>query len=321
MQLNLKNLWCDFMTKKRLLSHNDFKKDLEGTIRDISQRIKNTGDKPHVTVERQLDLLTQLSQFDFGRFLLQNQGINGYWTHYMLTYPWYGKQTGKDNLGNSLPDLEKFILENAPTIIATQQRFRIFFQESLHEVNNDAVLASIPCGMMGELLYLNFEDIKSIRLVGIDYDTNAFEDAANLAEKQKLSQFVEFHKKDAWNLNLKNEFDLISSNGLNIYEPDNKKVSALYKQFYNALKSGGKLVTSFITPPPNIDANSEWKIESLNPEHLLLQQIIFADIIDAKWQCFQSTEKMHQQLASIGFRNIEFIYDDAHMFPTVVAFK
>ena len=114
---------------------------------------------------------------------------------------------------------------------------------------------------------------------------------------------------------------MISSNGLNIYEPDDKKIYALYKQFYDALKSDGKLVTSFITPPPTVDKNSEWKIETLNKEHLLLQQIIFSDIIDAKWQCFQSTQKMHQQLASIGFRDIKFIYDDAHMFPTVVAIK
>ena len=92
-----------------------------------------------------------------------------------------------------------------------------------------------------------------------------------------------------------------------------KKVYALYKQFYDALKSGGKLVTSFITPPPNIDANSEWKIASLNPEHLLLQQIIFADIIDAKWQCFQSSEEVHKLLSSIGYRDIKFIYDDTQI--------
>ncbi len=309
------------MTKERLLSHNQQVTGLHNTLEMIRKRIKDEGDKPYVTVARQLKLLMELSQFEFGRFLLQNRGINGYWTHYMLTYPWNGKKTGKGNRGESLTDLERFLLDNAPIILATQQRFTIFLQENQKAVKNNATLACIPCGMMGELLYLDFNNIDSIRLIGIDYDINTFKDAEILAEKQRLSQFIEFKERDAWQLNIDNKFDLISSNGLNIYESDDKKVNHLYAQFYKALKPGGKLVTSFLTYPPNIDDNSEWQMNKLNKEHLLLQRIIFSDIINAKWQCFRSTEKTKEQLMSVGYRDINILYDDAHMFPTVVATK
>jgi chemotaxis methyl-accepting protein methylase len=38
------------------------------------------------------------------------------------------------------------------------------------------------------------------------------------------------------------EFDLISSNGLNIYVKDKEQVIALYQKFFDALKPGGTLV-------------------------------------------------------------------------------
>lgn len=100
---------------------------------------------------------------------------------------------------------------------------------------------------MGELLYLNYSAVRDFRLVGIDIDKDALAGAKALAQSLKLHKNVELLEKDGWRLGLKNEFDLISSNGLNIYEPDTNKVTELYRQFYLALKQGGKLVTSFLT--------------------------------------------------------------------------
>ena len=62
-------------------------------------------------------------------------------------------------------------------------------------------------------------------------------------------------------------------------------------------------------------------MDNINQADLLLQRIIFVDIINAKWQCFRSTKQTQQQLASVGFKNIKFIYDQAQMFPTVTAIK
>ena len=118
-------------------------------------------------------------------------------------------------------------------------------------------------------------------------------------------------------------FDLISSNGLNIYEPDDAKVTELYVQFYQALKQGGKLVTSFLTCRPSSSSPSpcEWDFLNINQKDLLLQKTLFMDVIDAKWQCFRSSEQTKKQLHEAGFRDIRFIYDMARMFPTAVAVK
>jgi len=309
------------MEQQRLISHAISPEAIETTLQKIRERIRQQGDKPHFTVSQQLETLDQLSQFDFGRYLLQNQGINGYWTHYMLTHPWFGRKTGKNNCGESLTNLENFLLDCAPTMLATQQRFEIFLRENQKQVKNNAKLACIPCGMMGELLYLNFKDIDNIHLIGIDYDTNTLKDAQTLAEQQSALPFVELIQQDAWRLIFQDEFDLISSNGLNIYEPDDEKVTELYRQFYKSLKRGGKLVTSFLTYPPTLTNQCEWDMSKINQNDLLLQKTIFVDIIEAKWQCFRSTEQTKSQLESVGYSDIQFIYDEAKMFPTVVAYK
>jgi len=115
--------------------------------------------------------------------------------------------------------------------------------------------------------------------------------------------------------------DLISSNGLTIYEADEDRVSELYRIFWRALKPGGKLVTSFLTPPPSLSPQCEWKSDKIDEHDLLMQKIIFVDIIEAKWQCYRSSEQIEKQLQAAGFKEIEFIYDEAKLFPTVVAYK
>lgn len=309
------------MHQDRLLSHSVTIKAIEPLLQTLREQIQTRGDLPFYTIADQLDLLHQLSQFDFGRFMLQNQGINGYWTHYMLTHPWFGRKTGLNNRKEAFTPLETFLLDKAPTMLATQQRFEIFLNENQKSVKEGAKLACIPCGMMGELLYLDFANIADIKLIGIDYDAHTLKDAAALAEQQNKSRFVELIQADAWNLNIKNEFDLISSNGLNIYEPDNQRVTELYRQFYIALKPGGKLVTSYLTYPLGMTDECEWDLSEIDQEALLLQKTIFVDIMAAKFRCFRSTQETKEQLSSVGFKDIEVIFDQAKMFPTVVAYK
>ena len=304
------------ITQEQLISHTISTAAVEEITQKIAARIKQNGDKSYTTVTQQLEFLDQLKQFDFGRFLLQNQGINGYWTHYMLTHPWSSQHTEKP-----LTSLENFILNRLPIMLATQERFEIFLRENQKQVKNAARLACIPCGMMGELLYLDYDNITNIELIGIDYDPDTLKDAKSLAEKQGLIHLTKLMQGNAWHLNLENAFDLITSNGLNIYEPDIAKVTELYRQFYKALKPNGKLVTSFLTYPPILTDKCEWDMSKVNQEDLLLQRIVLVDIIEVKFQSFSSTEQTKQQLESLGYCNIEFIYDKARIFPTVVATK
>ncbi len=301
---------------KHLISHEISQEPVEVLINKIATRIKQQGDKPYITVSAQLELLHQLSQFEFGIFLIRNRGINGYWTHYMLTHP-----LRSESSQTILSPLETFILDSAPTMLATQQRFMIFLEENQKMVFDGAKLACVPCGLMGELLYLNYEGIERIDLIGIDYDQDSLFHAKKQAKKKNLSPFVHLHQTNAWDIESEETYDLISSNGLTIYEPDDKKVMDLYGIFYRALKQNGKLVTSFLTPPPNLTDDYEWDMVQIDPEALNLQKIIFVDILEAKWQCFRSSEQVKSQLQQAGFSNIEFIYDSAKLFPTVVAYK
>ncbi|MDF1794969.1 MAG: methyltransferase domain-containing protein [Coxiellaceae bacterium] len=305
---------------QRLISHQNGNGDLQQAMDKLADQIKQQGDTAEATVAQRLDYLQQLSEFDFGRFLIINQGINGYWTHYMLTHPWFGKKSGNNQAGEPLSEMETFLL-NSPILLATQQRFEIFLQQNQTAVKNGAVLASVPCGLLGELLYLDYNGIDDITLVGLDYDPDALHDAKLLAEKKGITQFIELQQTDAWQLSNDNRFDLLSSNGLNIYEPDDNKVTDLYRQFYNALKPGGKLVTSYVTPPPHLCDNCEWELSNINLQDGLKQKAIYLDTLQAKWQCFRSTETTTQQLTEAGFKQLQFFPDDGHLFPTVTAIK
>ncbi|MBI3236377.1 MAG: class I SAM-dependent methyltransferase [Chlamydiales bacterium] len=174
---------------------------------------------------------------------------------------------------------------------------------------------------MTDLLDLDFTNTPPVSLTGIDLDPESITHAKQYAEMLKLNDHCKFFQCNAWALDIHEEFDLITSNGLAIYEPDDAKVVELYRSFYEALKPGGCLVTSFLTPPPVPGLKTEWKLEAVNMQDVLLQKIIFVDILDGKWQAFRSEEIVKSQLQTAGFDEIEIIYDTAHIFPTVVAKK
>jgi len=98
---------------------------------------------------------------------------------------------------------------------------------------------------------------------------------------------------------IKNKFDLLSSNGLNIYEPDKNKVLKLYKSFFNALKKNGKLVTSYIGYPPTSGEESEWDFENINQEDMRRSLAIFASVLGAIWQNFTTKKQMIAMLVSV----------------------
>ena len=311
------------MDNEKVISHQiDSTNSLSLTVEKITKKINNTGDLAYVTVARQLDILEELMLFPFGRFLLENKGINGYWTHYMVMHPQRGRLTGLNSDGKSFTNLEKFLLDSAPTLLATQQRFVHFQRYLQQEVKNNRSLASIPCGLMGELLTLDLTQVENLTLVGIDLDPDSLSASQCLAKQLGLFDRVEYHCKDAWHLPFTGTFDAITSNGLNIYESDDERVIELYKQFHQVLIPEGVLVTSFVTPPSNIEKGVDtWDLSKINPDNLLLQKIIFSDIINAQWQCFRTVEQTEKQLRAAGFCRFEFIFDNARMFPTVIAKK
>ncbi len=277
-------------------------------IDKIKERITKIA-SPILPQAAELELVDALNEFPLGQFLLANKGLNGYWTAYVILHG-VKKQ--------DLHPLEKWLLTCAPSFKATQQRFHIFQTTLQNLLTNNCHLASIPCGLMDDLLTLDFSGCDGYHLTGIDLDSDSIELAAQNAKELGI-QNVSFIKRDAWDLNLKGKFDVITSNGLNIYEQDSQRVVDLYKQFYDALKSSGYLVTSFITPPPLPNQDSGWKLQ--NPEDALTQAAIFSDILQAGWQCYRTEEETREQLQAAGFVVESVIYDAQHIFPTILAKK
>jgi SAM-dependent methyltransferase len=305
----------------RILSHGGAALPFEQKLAEKRREISERGDLADATIKEQLDLLDQLVEFPFGRFLLEHRGWNGCWTDFVMEYPERGRENGTAPDGRCLTDLERQILDTFPTVLATQERSRHFASIIQEHLVNGAVLASIPCGLMRDLLGRDFNALSNVQLVGIDIDTESLSGATCLADQYGLSGSATFLQKDAWELGFHGEFDLIASNGLNIYEPDDGRVTDLYRCFFTALRPGGVLVTSFLTPPPTIDPTSEWNMTAIDPKALRLQRLIFVDIVAATFQCYRNSSVTNTQLREAGFWACDVIWDQARMFPTVVARK
>ena len=289
----------------KLISHNN-----ETTLNLDSHRNRiacNTN--LTLSLNDTLRLLDEIVEFELGRFLLMNKGLNGYWTSYIILLAVQHELTHP---------LEHWLIHNCPGILATQERFKIFNQQLTNCLRNDISIASIPCGLMDDLLLLN-DDFTNISRVGIDLDENSLNLAAASAYNKKKEKSSSFLHMNAWHLHAHESYDVITSNGLNIYESNQDKVTELYRIFFNALKTNAVLITSFLTPPPSLSNESTWK--NINPDNLLKQKAIFNDILQVGWQSYQTEGDVRNKLSKVGFTSIDIIYDSQGMFPTVVARK
>lgn len=289
------------------------KEDIARELEQIKERLTAEFESDSEKLTSLLQTLEEFSQFELGRFLIKNKSLSGYWTWYIIL--------GFRNNTITSP-VEKFFLEKAPVILATQQRFAIFQSLLMKHIKSNSVVCSLPCGMMADLLTLNLpEGVKQVRFVGIDLDSTVFDLAKALAKQLNVRNSCEFFTKDAWDLNIENEFDVITSNGLNIYEKDDSKVVALYKGMYRALKTNGHLICSALTPPPTMAQHCEWDMEQINKEDLATAATLMKTILQATWSNFRSSEKTCDQLREAGFGNIEIVWDKQKMFPTFSAQK
>lgn len=261
-------------------------------------------------VDQELELLEQVSQFDLGCFLAEKKGLNGYWTAYIILH---GPTLTLTN------PLEHWVIHHAPAVLATRERFGIFQKEIQKRVTPGMTMASLPCGLMDDLLTLDYQGLDGIKLVGIDLDPDSLE----LAEQNVLYRAqpvsVKFEQEDAWELKVREAYDLVTSNGLNIYEPRDEKVVEFYQNIERSLRPGGIFITSFLTPPPVLNSKSPWK--NYKPADVLKQKALFGDVLQVGWQSFRTEEQTRDQLHQAGFKVLDVIYDTQGMFPTVVAQK
>ena len=182
-------------------------------------------------------------------------------------------------------------------------------------------LASVPCGFMADLLTLDFNGATEINLVGIDLDEKSLAGARRLASDLGRANITTFEHANAWTLERTNTYDILTSNGLNIYATSPDSEMELYRRFHLSLRSNGLLLTSFLTPPPALNDASPWDMSSIDAEALRKQCIIFDDIIGVKWRNYSTADEMKMKLKCVGFGEVEIEFDRARMFPTILARK
>lgn len=305
-----------------IISHDE-SPDFHIAFNEMKQKISNAGDRSDSTVAEQLELLEQLSTFSFGRYLIVNRGLNGKWTQYMVLHPQHGRITGLNSDNKHFSKCESWMLDRCPIILATQERFFNFQRVLQSKLKDGAVLASVPCGLMDDLLGLNYYGLSDFKLVGIDLDPKALELAKENAEHNHLTQKCEFLCENVWSLQHHNQFDVVTSNGLNIYEPDAERVEDFYNRIYKSLKVGGTLVTSVLTPPPSLQhGKSSWDAKQISEDDLRIQKVFMAYILDVRWQAaYMSEFTMTEILERIGFKEVRIVYDRQKLFPTIVGTK
>lgn len=272
---------------------------LEQRLADIEARL---------TDEKSQRLFAELKSFPLGLHLIEHSSLSGKWTKYSISDQ---AITRKTSITHPLCETEDFILNRAPIFLASQDRFQTFrhtLQELLHD---DITVASIACGYMDEILSLDYSKTSNVRLVGIDIDPESTSGALQNSKNYNLTCTT--YVADAWKLEcFTNQFDLITSNGLNVYVSDTTKEQALYHSLASTLKNGGYLVTSFLTPPP-------WELT--DPANLEIQKLLFGTILGVKWQVYRTEEQMRDMLATANLTTERVIYDSQRLFPTIVARK
>jgi SAM-dependent methyltransferase len=282
---------------------------------DIESRLRQT-DKLVLPLEQTRDILAQLQDFELGRFLLHNSGLNGYWTSYVFQYS-PGDETSSP--------MEHWLL-NKSLLCGGRERFHRFRTEIAKYVTEGAVLASIPCGAMLDLLQQDYRSVERFRLVGVDIDTESIDLARANATKRGVGQHCEFLLRDAWRLGLDGECDLVVSNGLNMYESDPHRLTALYRNFCRALRPGGQLLLSFLPPPSpppweSPDGAAEWVKYGVAEEDLRKELSLFCDILQVRYLNFSSEAEVRAQLEQAGLTVESVTYSPTGVMPIVSAVR
>ena len=174
---------------KKILSHSNQEVDINIRLSEIKSRLVKDPDK--ALSKELIELADELSKSELGCFLIKNCGFNGYWTDIVVTYP-------DDNYPKiKFSSLDKTILEKFPVVLATQERFRIFRDNLQKLVRDGIIMASIPCGLMRDLLRLDYSTIKNFKLIGIDLDPDSIKRAKVLAEAVHGLNFEDLLKQAA----------------------------------------------------------------------------------------------------------------------------
>ncbi|MCB9093128.1 MAG: class I SAM-dependent methyltransferase [Halobacteriovoraceae bacterium] len=251
--------------------------------------------------EEKLNWLKQLTEFPMGRDLLLSGGINSFWIDYLV------KRKKVLAIRQSYKNYTQSVLERQSYVIDSWRRnYQKFINLQQSQLKDNAVFASIPCGLMRDFFNLDFSKSYGVKLVGIDIDKKLLKKVNKLSKYYGVQNNTTTYCCDALNLPFLEKFDLISSCGLNIYLSNLKQLTQLYKNFFCSLKQNGVLLIHFLTIPPFLCAESEWKINTMNPKVKLFDNFLLENVLKFS---YTSTSSMIKLLRDTGFNDIQIDLD------------
>jgi 2-polyprenyl-3-methyl-5-hydroxy-6-metoxy-1,4-benzoquinol methylase len=273
-------------------------------------RLVSDGHVSEFDLKEHLDLLDDLMAFSLGRFLLQNHRLNGYWYDYAM-------RTYTDSQLKS--SLEQNILYALPIVLAKRHSFKTiqtFLQQNLQ---NGMVIGSAPCGLMGDILSLDYSALKHLQIVGIDSDLQSIIHASEMAEDKGLSTVVSFVQGDLSTLAPQQAYHVLVHHMWHMNGFNKGTAQTFINKCFKALKPGGVFVTTFNTCSPDQSKDSPWNMEAISPDMLRLQTILFSEIIRNPEEPTETFDSMAALLKNAGFSDVEFIPDPSKMVATVLA--
>jgi hypothetical protein len=293
-----------------IITHRIDNYNVSEELETIKQRILKGA-----SVEEKMKWFNQLCEFEYGRWMLVNRGLNAYWASYLIYY---------DEYRNGMPSahpLEKMLLENSPGVLSSRERAAKNLKIIQNLVKENMSIASIPCALMNDFLRLDYKNIKKIKIVGIDLDPAAIQLAKENSKKYNLEKYCGFKIGDAWKLGIENEFDIIHSSGLNMYVQNEADLLSLYTNFYKALKIGGNLVVSANVPPMDEDGAYVWNVTKEEMDEIPLEAMIFTKIIQIRQGMYCTRNQIIKQLKSVGFSDVQVDFDTRKIFLSFIAKK
>lgn len=295
-----------------IITHRIDNYNVEEELEKVKARILS-GPEP----DKKIKVFNQLCEFEYGRWMLINQGLNAYWANYLI---YHDEIRREKMIKEPMHSLEKTIL-NSPGVLSSKDRAKRNSTILQKLIKDNMTVASIPCAVMNDLLRLNQNGMDNIKLVGIDLDSAAIDLAKENAVKFKKEKFCTFKLADAFDLNIENEFDVLHSTGLNMYAKTEPELLKLYTNFYRAVKPGGYLVVTSNVPPKDENGSFTWSVGLMEMAALPEQVLIFFDVIQIRQGMYCTKDQIISQLKTVGFTDIQVDFDSRKMFLCFTAKK
>ena len=183
-----------------------------------------------------------------------------------------------------------------------REHLEISKREVLQISKPNSTLAFFPTGIMYNLLRLEESvlSVHEISLIGLDFDEGSFLATKCIPESSQYANNIHFVSADAWHLEaFENQFDVLTSYGLNLYVSEESKLIDLYKEFFKVIKPGGILIIRFLSDV--IRHRSEFRDHE---KSYTLSKVI----VDATYRNFGGEASMRYQLEQAGFEVAKVLY-------------